>query len=46
MAVFFAASLVVARKAPERWFLPLSVLAVLARSDLLALVVCSASCGF
>jgi hypothetical protein len=40
MAVFFAASLVVARKAPERWFLPLSVLAVLARSDLLALVVC------
>lgn len=38
LAVFLAAALVVGRKLHERWFLPLALLAGLARTDLFALV--------
>ena len=38
LAVFFAAALVVGRKLREQWFLPLALLAGLARTDLFALV--------
>jgi len=44
MAVFFVVSLFAARRARERGFVPLSLLAVLARSDLLALVVMMSFC--
>jgi hypothetical protein len=44
LCVFFAASLVVSREARERWFLPLSILTVLARSDLFALVLMLSFC--
>lgn len=44
MAVFLAVSLFAARRAPERVFVPLSLLAVLARSDLLGLVVMMSFC--
>lgn len=44
MAVFFAVSLFVARRARERGFVPLSLLAVLARTDLLGLVVMMSFC--
>ncbi len=44
LCVFFAATIVVLRDARERWFLPLSVLTVLARSDLFALVLMLSLC--
>lgn len=44
MAAFFAAALWRARGVRERWYLPLSLLAVLARSDLFALVVVMSFC--
>ena len=44
LCVFFAASLVVFRDVRERWFLPLCVLTVLARSDLFVLVLALSLC--
>ncbi len=44
LCVFFAATIVVLRDTRERWFLPLSVLTVLARSDLFALVLMLSLC--
>lgn len=44
LCVFFAAIIVVARDVRERWFLPLSVLTVLARSDLFGLVLTLSLC--
>lgn len=44
LAEFFVVALFVARRAPERWFVPLSLLAVLARNDLLGLVLMVSLC--
>lgn len=44
LCVFFAVTIVVFRHVRERWFVPLSILTVLARSDLFALVLLLSLC--